>query len=62
MKLFRVIAKLWRFATCTHLNACRAVVFPDSTEINACTRCGRVLWIIDEGCRRNSPHLMRDRL
>jgi hypothetical protein len=62
MKFFRALAKLWRFATCDHMNACTAVVFEDTTEINVCTRCGRVLWITDEGSRRHNPHLLRDRL
>lgn len=62
MRLLRAIRKLWMFATCDHKNFCRAIVFEDSTEINACTRCGRVLWITDEGSRRHNPHLLRDRL
>ncbi len=62
MKLFRAIAKLWRFATCDHMNMCQSLEFPDTTEMRICTRCGRVLWITDEGSRLHNPHLLRDRL
>jgi hypothetical protein len=62
MKLFRVIAKLYRFATCAHINTCVKLKWDDSTEMCTCTHCGRVLWITDEGHSRHNPHLLRDRL
>lgn len=60
--MIKAIKKLWRFATCDHWNACRSLAFEDSTELNFCTRCGRLLWFTDEGSRRHNPHLLRDRL
>lgn len=56
------LRRLYRWMTCTHVNMCKAIVFEDSTELTACTRCGRVLWIADEGDRRHNPHLFADRL
>ena len=60
--MFRAIRRLWRFATCDHWNTCRSIQFEDSTEINACTRCGQVLWIADEGTKHHNEHLLKDRL
>ena len=56
------IKLLWRLAMCRHRNTVRSIVFEDSTDLSACTRCGRVLWIADEGTKRHNPHLIRDRL
>ncbi len=58
----RAVRRLWRFATCDHRNMCASIAFENTIELNACTRCGRVLWITDEGSRRHNPHLLRDRL
>lgn len=62
MNVFRTIAKLWRFATCQHVNTCIKLRWDDSTEMCVCSYCGRTLWITDDGSRRHNPHLLRDRL
>ncbi len=61
-KFFKAIGKLWRFATCDHMNRTVALAFPDSTEICICQRCGRVLFVMDDGDRRHNPEKKRDQL
>lgn len=58
----KAIRKLWRLATCDHWNTCRSIVFEDSTEMKFCARCGRLLWLMDDGSKTHNKHLMRDRL
>lgn len=60
--LFSAIKILWRFAICDHMNSCKTLVFPDTTELTFCTRCGRVLWCMDDGDCIHNMHLMQDRL
>lgn len=62
IKLWKALRRLWRFATCTHINMGRSLIFEDTTELTFCRRCGRLLWFVDEGTRRHNPHLLQDQL
>jgi len=61
-KVMKALKRLYRFATCNHFNACRSIEFEDTTELNFCTRCGRLLWLTNEGHRFHNPHKLRDQL
>ena len=59
--MIRALRRLFRFATCRHMNACVDIDM-GGTELSACTRCGQVLWIVTDNDKRHNRHLMRDRL
>ncbi len=60
--MLEALKRLYRFATCNHINMTQILAFPDSTELRFCTHCGRVLSCTDEGTRRHNPHKLVDQL
>lgn len=55
--MLNALKRLWLLATCDHRNRCMSMVFPDTTELRICRRCGLVIKWADEGTVKNNPHL-----
>lgn len=60
--MMKALRRLYRLATCTHINMTQVLAFADTTELRICTGCGRVISLTDEGTRRHNPHRLRDGL
>ncbi len=60
--MIQALRRLYRFATCNHINMTQILAFEDTTELRVCTHCGRVISLTDEGTRRHNPHRLVDQL
>ena len=60
--MFKALRRLYRFATCNHINTCKELEFEDTTTLRFCTRCGRLIFFTNEGLRMHNPHKLVDQL
>jgi hypothetical protein len=59
-----MIRRLYRFGRCNHVNCLKSLTFAggEGPELAFCTRCGRLLWMLEWGNQDYNPHIMRDYL